>query len=1042
MKKLKLLSLFGVTAAATLSLTGISASAASLTESLDKIDVLKEYLTISNDTYDVYYVDRIDVSYYDEDSEGTPTGGVTCVTIGDRDYYLSGDYMGIENYLFHFKNGLEQYSLANVGDVEDLDPIYFPLVDSKTCIDVVLSSYTDTEAAQMKDETMIPKLYQYGAGTNYTWQELTNTAIGNDCMAFELYDTNTLIMNEFDKDYMYLKIASSADQYYVFPIETVSYDAFKHYNSVENLLGIKSVNLVNSNESLFDLKHYEQYAGIQDVFYLHCLEAGQVFTYDEIYPLGIEIEFIEALLPGDYVLFNDAYLTSDNYLQAYLKNVELYDYENEEWIETNINHDVYMSESILTVENPVSKISISFGCDDDEIETAISEFIFKFGICKENVWNMTKSPYGKLTDSSDTYYFAEYDYESVVVDEAPVISSNINYISNVDRPLSEDYILSTVTATDDTDTDVTISIDSTDYDATKVGTYTMIIKATDDAGNYSIQELIIHVVDITAPVVSEVNPYGMSNDKLVNIYDNQVLLDIIDSNVAFSDNYYVNYNDFTFRLVNDYYSDDYTKAGTCNVEISITDGSGNETRCTIPFVVYDVVKPVWVETEDVIEWTNASQISREKILSYFTAEDESCIPTVSINDDHMEYFSGTNWKVARTYTFEIIAEDKAGNQITKNLSLVVSDVTAPVITGNNEYTVSYNSKLEVSDIISKLTATDETAKNLTITAATDNYSNEYSELGAHTIKFKTSDGVNESALYTVTINVIDNIKPTISGVTTLNTSNVEDGYLSKAALIDMFKIEDKTNYTVELVDHNDYMNNQSKVGTYNFTLTATDETEYKNEQSINFTLAVADKIAPVISIKDKTYVIVTDINVEITREDIIALLTQTAAITIAAEVYSIESNYFDAEELEPATYTCAVTLSSGDELQVSLCTVENELVEDMPVGKINVNDLNFFQKIWAHIVSGWNKFLQWCSGVKSFFQNFGDIFEGLDWKNIKDWNLGERLKAAWTKTQKDYSHHFFDNKYYDPEDDTEETVESTVPAESSVVLESSAAPSI
>lgn len=179
------------------------------------------------------------------------------------------------------------------------------------------------------------------------------------------------------------------------------------------------------------------------------------------------------------------------------------------------------------------------------------------------------------------------------------------------------------------------------YDETKLGDYTISFCATDQSGNTTCEDLVVQVLDRTAPVVSlkgadtvYVDVFGPYNDPGVNATDNYYSqLDIVISGT---------------------WEGDTDEIGTFTETYTVTDGSGNKTSVDRIIIVRDREAPrvfllgasvVYLERWD--DWTDPGATATDNY-------DQN--PTVSS--------TGTFVNTQSEGIFELtyLAEDQSGNQ--------------------------------------------------------------------------------------------------------------------------------------------------------------------------------------------------------------------------------------------------------------------------------------------------------------------------------------------------------------------------------------------
>ncbi len=516
----------------------------------------------------------------------------------------------------------------------------------------------------------------------------------------------------------------------------------------------------------------------------------------------------------------------------------------------------------------------------------------------------------------------------------PTFTSNDNYISNVSSPLSREYILSTIKASDETDGVCSPYIKETNYVPNVLGKYYMIIGAKDKSGNEGTKNIWINVVDIDAPTAS-VKVFNAVNTTKSSVDD------IIAKSITASDNYFTS---FKYSVLSDNYSANYKVAGNYEIKVRITENRDNGLYVdkTIRVENADKLAPTFVTKPEVINAINNKLLTTNEIIAKFKATDESSNVAYSLVG--YENYKN-NYGKAGTYNLGIKATDTSGNSTEFNFNIINADGIAPTITGDGRMEVSYTKKLSIDDIIKTLKASDESATNLVIKVVADNYSSVYDTLGEHQITFKTNDGVNDSPIFTKTIVVIDDVNPVLVGPEKIEISNKEIDQLTEDEIKQKFSATDKSNVALSLIDTNNYLTNKGKVGEYNFTITATDSSN--NKSSISFQIKVSDEIAPVLSINDSSYVIVLQEGESLTIEQIKNILGQIGAIENVEEIENIESAYF--ETYSAGEYECKIQMKSGEVYNIKIKANKNQ----------KKNKASFIDKILAFLISIWIKLLEW-----------------------------------------------------------------------------------
>ena len=562
----------------------------------------------------------------------------------------------------------------------------------------------------------------------------------------------------------------------------------------------------------------------------------------------------------------------------------------------------------------------------------------------------------------------------------PTFTSNDNYISNVSSPLTKEYILSTIKASDETDGECTPYIKETNYVPNVLGKYYMIVGAKDKSGNEGTKNIWINVVDVDAPTAS-VRVFNAVNTTKSSVDD------IIAKSITASDNYFTS---FKYTVLSDNYSANYKVAGNYEIKVRITENRDNGLYVdkTITVKNTDKLAPTFVTKPEVINATNNKLLTTNEIIAKFKATDESSDVTYSLVG--YENYKN-NYGKAGTYTLGIKAIDTSGNSTQFNFSINNADGIAPTITGESRMEVSYTKKLSIDDIIKTLKASDESATNLVIKVVDDNYSSVYDTLGEHQITFKTNDGVNDSTIFTKTIVVIDDVNPVLVGPEKIEISNKEIDQLTEDEIKQKFSATDKSNVALSLIDSNNYLTNKGKVGEYNFTITATDSSN--NKSSISFQIKVSDEIAPILSINDSSYVIVLQEGESLTMEQIKNILGQIGAIENVEEIENIESAYF--ETYSAGEYECKIQMKSGEVYRLAIRNAARPKTDEAP----DEEKVGFLKKVWNAICSFFRSIKRFFYNLGSFVANIKEVFNFES--DVKFIDRVKNAYHAWENKNKD-----------------------------------------
>lgn len=356
----------------------------------------------------------------------------------------------------------------------------------------------------------------------------------------------------------------------------------------------------------------------------------------------------------------------------------------------------------------------------------------------------------------------------------------------------------------------------------------------------------------------------------------------------------------------------------------------------------DMQKPVINGSTTFIVNVN-NRITREEILTHFSAYDET--------DGETEvYYDETNYDETvgvGSYFMVLETYDKSFNTATLDIEILVVDIDKPVISGTSEYNVSYDACPTLDSIKSALVITDNYDTSLALNVVSDNYSSSNQKVGSWSIVFNSTDSSgNVSDNYAVVVNIHDKIAPGITAPQTIkvptNQKMTIEEIKSKIYVEDSYDGE-ITNYT--LVDDDNYASNHNKVGTYRFTVTATDSSG--NSSKYTITLKTEDNIAPEFYVDN--YVIVLAQGETLTD----AMIKEYAAKVLNIDVNTIAELSGDYDTKETGKYNIRLSMTDGSTQDFTISV--NDANGEEP------KDLNYFEQIWKDFTNVDNifKFENW-----------------------------------------------------------------------------------
>ena len=253
--------------------------------------------------------------------------------------------------------------------------------------------------------------------------------------------------------------------------------------------------------------------------------------------------------------------------------------------------------------------------------------------------------------------------------EAPEIVSN-----RVEVSYGEKFDLNAINITDNQDErdDLIVDIKAGNVNTKQLGTYEVLVSASDSSSNIATKEILVEVVDDKAPEFKVVGvdkgyvvqvPINGSND--VSNYVSAI--DNVDGDVS--------------PFIETDKALDASKPGIQDITLSVTDSSGNVTEKTFEFAVSDLTPPsvTLLEGENII----IDYASEFKLENYLVASDDMGSVTNTMIG------SVDTRKEGETQTIKVSTKDDAKNEVVSTLNFNVKDISGPKINlSSNEVEVA------------------------------------------------------------------------------------------------------------------------------------------------------------------------------------------------------------------------------------------------------------------------------------------------------------------------------------------------------------------
>lgn len=316
--------------------------------------------------------------------------------------------------------------------------------------------------------------------------------------------------------------------------------------------------------------------------------------------------------------------------------------------------------------------------------------------------------------------------------------------------------------------------------------------------------------------------------------------------------------------------------------------------------------------------------------------------------------------------FEV--SDTAGNTASLTINVSVIDRTAPTFVYNSaNFTSNLSAPLSLNSILNNISATDNYDGDITnkIVINSDGFSSNSEIVGSYNVVLKVTDSSGNYTLLTLTIQVKDDIKPTISGSSTYSKSTKAS--LSSATIRSGLIATD--NYDGDLSAKitevsNNYTGKESKVGNYTITYQVSDAAGNKSN-IFTVTITVIDDTKPIFYISEVI------LNIEnyntLTHNEIIQYLCRSKAIDTTKLYYcSFTHDEYTGHEKEAGSYKLVANIEYQDGSVQNLDLKINVLADNVNHGESPSNNLDVKEKV-GFFTLVWNWICEASNAVASFF---------------------------------------------------------------------------
>ncbi|TLG72992.1 LapB repeat-containing protein [Culicoidibacter larvae] len=295
------------------------------------------------------------------------------------------------------------------------------------------------------------------------------------------------------------------------------------------------------------------------------------------------------------------------------------------------------------------------------------------------------------TDSSNNQ--AELTVTVTIQDEtAPVVTiaaSDVTY--ELGSMVTDAQVISDagIVVTDNSGATIIPTLDLSGVDFNTVGTYPVMVSATDASNNASSQQQInIHIEDTVAPVITA--------DASIQTPLNHTMTEaqvITAANISATD------ASGTPTITVDLSAVDFTQVGTYTAMIEATDINGNSATKPLNIIVTNGIAPV-LSADESVTYELGTTITMNQFLTdiHASASDDSGIQSLSAN------LSSVTFNTLGTYSVTIVATANDGATVEKTVQIIIRDSTAPTLTVDGALQVTQGTSMTDIDFVAAVHA--------------------------------------------------------------------------------------------------------------------------------------------------------------------------------------------------------------------------------------------------------------------------------------------------------------------------------------------------
>jgi len=252
------------------------------------------------------------------------------------------------------------------------------------------------------------------------------------------------------------------------------------------------------------------------------------------------------------------------------------------------------------------------------------------------------------------------------ITEPVITGGQSTYSIGYKETLNIETIRTSLTATDNYDSSVTITVKTNNYTTNKgtIGQYQVVFSAIDTSGNEATKSILVNVVDNVAPTIS--GPTNLSKPK------NQVLTESqIRSQLSAYDEISGN-RTANITLVTDNYTGKGALVGSYTLVYAVADAAGNQKQHTVTVSVIDDIASWWFMKDGYfISVPNTVNLTRQQIIDILVNTNQLQIGATTYISFLLDEYTGHEDDPG-IYAISIKSTSVSGTEMVKNLAIQVT----------------------------------------------------------------------------------------------------------------------------------------------------------------------------------------------------------------------------------------------------------------------------------------------------------------------------------------------------------------------------------